>query len=400
MCMRALSFVARLGITIFALMVLPVKPIFYPVNIHKEHQPFGEVGEVSYSDGVFFPESIEDLIGAYEYTRQNNAVITVRGSGFSFGYQAIPPASRSQTHFILSTEKLNGIKHLSEFDTGKSIVLRVGAGVTWKAAISWVKRNLDMDVIPFDSPTASDITISGAFSAHTYSRNSDVESCYMPDYVNQATVVTPNGTFLCKYDSVFASPILEVTAFETRDYSSTLTIPDRVNACKLLPGSLGKIGVITDINIRFKKINDNNRYVQNEVIYESHDLYEFVKRYVELTKSNGSEKEYDHGVIGVLQWSTRETFRGFMLGAKSCDWMSDPFPSFLGFEGPNLFNQFGYMLAHAWTTSQFNEKGLRYYTSKGSFGVDSPFSWTYFQDNLVEAGKTLVNYPWISKNAP
>jgi len=76
----------------------------------------------------------DEIAASLVRAEQDGASITIRGAGFSFGGQGLPPTDDNKTHYILSTAKLKEVSCVYTA-TEYEVVIRVVAGVTWKEAL-------------------------------------------------------------------------------------------------------------------------------------------------------------------------------------------------------------------------------------------------------------------------
>ena len=332
--------------------------------------------------GILKPLNSRQVKQAYTHALKNHKKITIRGSGYSSGEQCLPGATTDT--YLLSTQNMKDIKLISETDN--TIVLRVAAGITWREAIRWVKQTRKMDVIPFDAPAVSDTTISGSYSAHAYSGRSHINNCYMPDYVQQLQLITPAGTLLCRYLKKAENDYTAVGEMNSSDTSS-IDQTKLNEICSYLPGSLGKFGVITELDVAFEKIPENF-VIESDVITKSNNLDDFITHLV----ANTTEKEkfplYNYGVKGLLQWNDAGEFQGLLIGSagkSSAD--TNITKSFPGYNEPTLYNQFRYALAHI-KTSNWHDM------LPETKGISKPFLWSFCHDTHTKKKKTLgFNYP-------
>ena len=327
--------------------------------------------------GILKPLNSKQVQQAYAHALKNHKKITIRGSGYSFGEQCLPGTTTDT--YLLSTENMKDIKLQSETDN--TIVLRVAAGITWREAIIWVKQTMKMDVIPFDAPAVSDTTISGSYSADTYSRRSCVNNRYMPDYVQQLQLITPAATLLCRYLKKAEN---DYTAVGKMSSSDTPSIDQtKLNEiCSYLPGSLGKFGVITELDVAFEKIPENF-VIESAVIAKSDNLDDFITHLVENTTEKEKFSLYNYGVKGLLQWNDTDEFQGVLIGStgkSSAD--TNITKSFPGYNEPTLYNQFRCALAHIKTSNWHN-------MLSETKGISKPFLWGFYHDTLTETKKTF-----------
>ena len=338
-------------------------------------ESYGQVNKAAFS-WVVKPYSEQDLPAVYDCARSFGKKVTVINGGWSFGDQFFPPGEEAGQDILLDVSQLKGIRVEKWNSPERSVTLSVGAGVTWGEAIRYVKEMYDVDIIPFDAPLSDSISISGSVVTHSASRSSDVTDHYSIDYVDSLTLVTPQRVIPC-------------------DFCSTVNSTENDEVCQWVPGSFGKLGIVSRLSMRFQVLHGNEKII-TRVIRESYGLQSFVEQYLEATRHNHRSGDYDHGVLGQLQTMNEESGRGIVIGSRSSYQSSldivtpgseirnataatryDTYGSFPLFDGATAFNIMVYTLAHRFSGPSDN-RIVNSFTRLGFTGVNKPFDWYFF----------------------
>ena len=310
------------------------------------------------------PRNHDEIAASLVRAEQDGASITIRGAGFSFGGQGLPPTDDNKTHYILSTAKLKEVScvHTTEYE----VVIRVGAGVTWKEAVQYANSQCGLEpgqqAIPYSAPTSGDITVSASVAAHTHSATTAGTGGYTHEHISHFTRVTPRNEYKC-----------HVTELLTFNH----------NVCSAAIGSYGRLGVIDDLTLRLKVIDDHT-YVENKVLFKTNDKKILTRNYLERVIN---KTQYDFGIATIFHGSEGE---GYVLGSRytRCEQKSECSDEFPGFDGPTLYNQLFYAIGH-FVGSNIRNIFFKNTFYNGRIGYSNPGTRTFFQDTHVTTRQSL-----------
>lgn len=216
----------------------------------------------------FEPTNEQQIIDMISFVANNpNRKIIVGAGNYEIspdcfqGLSIGPHAHGEEEDIYLSTRKLKTTKlEISDYMTfpeDNTIIVTVKAGNSWREVIELANNTLtekekkEYLYVPFSVPTSDMISVGGTLATHGHSRTTAFGGGYMPDSVLSFSLIT------IKDDQVVQ---LEVNHEENKELFYCV------------PGSYGKVGIITKLSLRLQRIPKKSRVVTE------------IKRYTDIDK--------------------------------------------------------------------------------------------------------------------
>ncbi|WP_062264133.1 FAD-binding protein [Endozoicomonas arenosclerae] len=224
--------------------------------------------------------------------------LTFTATGMSFGTQALPTEeSLGRERILIDTRNL---KYFELVQRGDPVVVTVGAGMTWQEIHEATYAATKQKTIPFDTPSADQITIGGALSSNTFSRTSDINGDYVSGHVRSFTILIPGSEsedirIECSKDA------LEGTFAKDCFYA--------------IPGAMGAAALIETVTIELQPYDERD-VVHTEVLDVTRSVKTFVERHLDRVVQNRTEKEFDQGLYSLVIGNMGRPY-GVTIGSKT-----------------------------------------------------------------------------------
>lgn len=216
--------------------------------------------------------------------------VTLSAGRRSFGLQAMP--NIGEKNVVLDVTQFNQL-HIHE-KTEESVRVVMDAGVTFGQVIEETKRQ-GVFAIPSSMPTDTGITVGGALASNTHSRESHTTG-FFADTVKSFDLITPAGK------------VLHCSEEENEDLY------------RLAPGSLGALGVMTNIEMVLPRYSEEHTYntkilaiVKDESTFLE-KLESFANRNLE--QKSSSKPDWSGGVYSVFDPVSK---KGIIFGSRIGD---------------------------------------------------------------------------------
>jgi FAD/FMN-containing dehydrogenase len=215
-------------------------------------------------------------------THENYYSVTFAATGMSFGTQALPSSLTGNTEKVLIDTR--GLDTFEVIQKGNPVIVKVGGGLTWKQVHDKVFFETGQRVIPFDTPSADQITVGGALASNTFSRTSDVGGNYVSGSVESFTVMKMDAGL--KVSSVECSREASEGSIERLCFDA-------------IPGSMGAAGLIETVTIKLQPYTWKD-VVHTEVLEEHSSVKAFVEAHLEHARLNRVKKTWNQGLYSLV----------------------------------------------------------------------------------------------------
>lgn len=215
----------------------------------------------------FEPTNEQQIMDMIMFVANNpNRKIVVGGGNYEIspdcfqGLSIGPQAHGEEEDIYLSTRKLKTKKlEISDYMTfpeDDTIIVTIKAGNSWGEVIELAndtlteKEKKEYIYVPFSVPTSEMISVAGTLATHGHSRTTAFGGGYMPDSVLSFSLITIKDNRVVE---------LEVNNEENHELFYCV------------PGSYGKVGIITKLTLRLQRIPKKSRVVTEIKRYNSID---------------------------------------------------------------------------------------------------------------------------------